>query len=101
MDEKKLEEMYQMVRENNGMLKSARRSAFVGGIVKAAWWIAVLVVIPYFTWLYLQPYLDTIMGQYEAIQNQSGMISTQAQDLQNQFGGFSDLLKQFGIGTGQ
>ena len=98
MDEKKLEEMYELVRQNNSMLKSARRSAFVGGIVKAVWWILILIVLPYFTWIYLQPYLDTIMGQYQTIQDKTGAMTVQAQGIQSQLGGFTDLLKQFGIG---
>ena len=94
MDEKKLEEMYELVRENNGMLKSARRSAFVGGIVKAVWWVVILIVLPYFTWLYIQPYLETITGQYQTIENQSS-------DFSAQMSGFKDLLAEFGIGSGQ
>ena len=98
MDEKKLEEMYQATMENNRMLKSARRSAMVGGVVKAVWWVVILIVIPYLTWIYLQPYLDTIMGQYQAVQEKSTTLSTQAQDLQKQIGGFQELLQRFGIG---
>jgi hypothetical protein len=106
MDEKKLEEMYQMVRENNSMLKSARRSAFVGGIIKAVWWVVILVVLPYLTWLYLEPYLSTIMAQYQTLQAQSGAVSGQAAELQKQLdqlgGGASslqELLARFGIGA--
>jgi hypothetical protein len=89
MDDKKLEEMYQMVKENNGMLKSARRTAFVGGIFKFVWWILIIIVLPYFTWLYIQPYLDGALNQYQAVQAQSGAISTQAADLQKQLNGLS------------
>jgi sensor histidine kinase YesM len=105
MDDKKLEEMYDMVRENNSMLKSARRSAFVGGIVKFIFWVVVLVVLPYVTWLYVEPYLNTVMAQYQAVSTQSGNLQNQAAelqkqltDLQGQTGGFMDLLKRFGIG---
>ena len=106
MDEKKLEEMYQMVRDNNHMLKSARRSAFIGGIVKAIWWVVILIVLPYLTWLYIEPYLHTALAQYQAIEQQGGNIQNQAAELQKQLnelqgqtGGFMDLLKQFGIGN--
>ncbi len=106
MDEKKLEEMYQMVRDNNHMLKSARRSAFIGGIVKAIWWVVILIVLPYLTWLYIEPYLNTALAQYQAVQQQGGNIQNQAAELQKQLnelqgqtGGFMDLLKQFGIGN--
>ena len=105
MDEDKLEKMYQMVRENNSMLKSARRSAFIGGIVKAVWWVVILIVLPYLTWLYIEPYVNTALVQYQAVQQQGGDLQNQAAnlqkqltDLQGQTGGFMDLLKRFGIG---
>lgn len=83
--------MYQMVRENNGMLRSARRSAFIGGIFKVLWWVAILIVIPYLGWLYLEPYLNTVVAQYQAIEEKSGQLSQEA-------AGMLDLLKRFGIG---
>ncbi len=105
MDEKKLEEMYQMVRDNNHMLKSARRSAFIGGIIKAVWWVVILLVLPYLTWLYIEPYFNTALAQYQAVQAQGGEVTAQAAELQKQLNelkssssGFMDLLKQFGIG---
>lgn len=105
MDDKKLEEMYQMVRENNSMLKGARRSAFIGGIVKVIWWVVILIVLPYLTWLYIEPYLNTALTQYQAaqtqganIQNQAAELQRQLDELQGQTGGFMDLLKKFGIG---
>ena len=82
MDEDKLEALYKATMENNQMLKSMRRSAMIGGIVKAVWWVLVLIVLPYVTWLYIQPYLDTIMKQYQTIQDQGGTLTTQASDLQ-------------------
>lgn len=106
MDEKKLEEMYRLVHENNAMLKSARRSAFIGGIVKAVWWVVVLIILPYFTWLYIQPYLDTAVRQYDALQARGGAVTAQAEDVQRQLeglrsqaNGFMDLLKKFGFGA--
>lgn len=99
MDEKKMDELYEMVRENNHMLKSARRSAFVGNIVKVIWWALILVILPYFTWLYLQPYLNTVLGQYQTVQQKGTAIQDQAQGLQTQISGLTELLKEFGIGA--
>lgn len=84
MDEKKLEEMYHATMENNRMLKSMRRSAFVGGIVKAIWWVAILIVLPYLAWIYIQPYLENVLNQYQQIQTKTGAVTTQATDLQKQ-----------------
>jgi len=94
-----MEEMYTATIENNKMLKSMRRSAFIGGIVKAVWWILIIIILPYLTWLYIQPYLNNIMDQYQTVQEQGGAISAQASGLQEQLSGFQDLLKQFGIGS--
>ncbi len=90
MDDKRLEEMYQATMENNRMLKNMRRSAFVGGIVKVIWWVVLLIVLPYLTWLYIQPYLDPIMSQYETVQVQGEEYSADMQklkDLYNQYFG--------------
>ncbi len=97
MDDKKIEEMYQAVMDNNRMLKSARRSAMVGGILKFVFWIFILIILPYFTWLYLQPYLDTIMQQYQTIQGQGAAYNAQAQELQGMFdtAQFKDLYDKY------
>ena len=94
MDEKRLEEMYKATMENNSMLKSMRRSAFVGGIFKAIWWVFIIIVLPYLTWLYIQPYLDGVLNQYQQVQGTGAQFSAQAADLQKQLGGF-DIQKLF------
>ncbi|MEK7530442.1 MAG: hypothetical protein AAB573_01105 [Patescibacteria group bacterium] len=90
MDEKKLEEMYEMTKSNNSMLKSMRRTAFVGGIIKFVFYIVILIVLPYYTWLYLQPYLDTVMQQYQQMQGTSDAFKAQIEA----FGGNS-IFEQF------
>ena len=90
MDDKKLEEMYQTTMENNKMLKSMRRSAFIGGIMKAIWWVVILIVLPYLSWIYLQPYLDNIMQQYQNIQGTTQQYSNDANQLKAAFTGGID-----------
>ncbi|HEY4473888.1 MAG TPA: hypothetical protein VI957_01870 [Candidatus Paceibacterota bacterium] len=94
MEESKLEEMYQMVQDNNRMLRAMRRSAFIGNIVKVVWWVFILLVLPYVTWLFLQPYLGSALETYQGLQTKGTTASTNLSGLQ-------DLLKQFGGGTGQ
>lgn len=104
MEERKLEEMYEMVKANHSMLKGIRRSAFVGGIIKFVFYIVILVVLPYFTWLYIQPYLENVMGQYQQAQGGAATAQGQIGDLQKQiesFGGidaFKKMLESIGIG---
>ncbi len=104
MDEKKFEDLYRMVQDNNRMLHSMRRSAFVGGIIKMVWWVVLLVVLPYLTWLYIQPYLTSVLEQYQNIQGQGAALQGQAVELQKQLdslGGanrISEFLKGLGVG---
>lgn len=90
--EDQLKEMHEMVRENNRMLKDMRRDAMIGGILHIVWWIVILVVLPYFTWLFLQPYLAGLMGAYQTAQGQSAQVTDALGKLQ-QAGSSADLQK--------
>ncbi len=70
------DEIYRLVKENNQMLRAMRRDAFIKGIFGFIWWILILVVIPYVTWLYLQPYLATVTAAYNKVQGTSNSINT-------------------------
>ncbi|MEN9390602.1 MAG: hypothetical protein RLZZ283_702 [Candidatus Parcubacteria bacterium] len=104
MEERKLEEMYEMVKSNHSMLKSMRRTAFVGGIVKFVFYIVILFVLPYYTWLYIQPYLENVLEQYQQVQGATTGAQVQIGDLQKQiesFGGmdaFKKMLESIGVG---
>ena len=80
MDEQKLQEMYQMVVENNRMLREMRRNAMMGRIGKVVWWILLLVVFPAVGWLFIQPYLAALQGITPTDQSSSSTMQ-QAQDL--------------------
>lgn len=84
------EEIYRLVKENNRMLKAMRRDAFVKSIFSFVWWILILVVIPYLSWLWFQPYLQTITDAYAEVQNTSNSVNAQLQGLPD----FDALLKQ-------
>ncbi len=85
------DEIYKLVKDNNRMLKAMRRDAFVGGIFKFIWWGLILVVLPYFTWLYIQPYLQGALNTYQGVQQKADSVNASVS-------GFQDLLKKFGIG---
>ena len=103
IEEDKAKELYEMVKENNRMLKAMRRDAFIGGVIQFVWWIIILVVLPYISWLFIQPYLQGILGAYDHAQGQSQQISDTMKQLQNASGGidFSKILDQFKSATGQ
>lgn len=96
MDEQKLSEMYEWTKENNRMLKAIRRDAFIGGIVKFIFWFIFLVVIPYISWLYIQPYLQGVLDTYQKVQHTADTVSTSAGVNMSQL---QDLLKKFGVGN--
>lgn len=100
--EPSLEEVYKLARENNKMLHAMRRDAFVGGVVKFVWWIALFIVIPYILYvLYLQPYLETIQAAYQNISDSASTLSGAAKDveeLKSKFPDFGSFFKQFGAG---
>lgn len=101
--EPSLEEVYKLARENNKMLHAMRRDAFVGGIVKFVWWIALFIVIPYILYvLYLQPYLENIQAAYQNISDSASTLSGAAKDveeLKSQSPNIGDFFKQFGGGN--
>lgn len=90
------DEIYKLVKENNRMLKDMRRDAFVKGILGFIWWIFILVVLPYLTYLYLKPYLDQAVAAYNEAQGTANSISTSLSG----FPDFAKLLERF-LGGGK
>jgi hypothetical protein len=75
--EELLERTYRISRENNKMLHSMRRSAFLGGIIKLIVWAA-LLGIP--IWLYVQyinPVLSNVVSKVNQVQEVGGEIGVQ------------------------
>lgn len=97
MDEKKLEEMYALTKDNNRMLRAMRREAFIGGILKFVWWILIIIVIPYLVYVwYLQPYLEQVLSVYQQAQGQAGQVNTALNQLTDATEGLSGIQKLFG-----
>ncbi|MES2014785.1 MAG: hypothetical protein V4437_03155 [Patescibacteria group bacterium] len=94
MDEQKLGEIYELVKDNNRILHAMRRDAFIGGIIKFIFWIIVLVILPYISWLFIQPYVQGALDTYQNVkQTTSSVSNTTTADLSK----LQELLKQFGI----
>ncbi len=83
----KLNEILRLTKENNKMLHTMRRNAFLGGVLKFAMWVA-LLVIP--LWLYMQ-YLAPVMESMLDTINQIQGTRTSAQ---TQLTGLNDALQQ-------
>jgi hypothetical protein len=86
--EDQLKEMHEMVKENNRMLKDMRRSAFIGGILHVAWLIIAFVVLPYFAWLFIQPYLEGALSAYQSAQGKTAAVSADLQKIKDIGSGF-------------
>ena len=88
------DDMYRLVKENNHMLRTMRREAFVGGIIKFVWWILILIVIPYFVYVwYLQPYLEQALSIYQQAQGQAGQVNDAVNQLKESASGLSGIQK--------
>ena len=83
----KMDELLRLTKENNRMLHSMRRNAWLGGIFKLVMWV-VLFIVP--LWLYLQYVAPMMAGMLETYQQLQG-TSAQAQ---TQFGQMSAYMEQ-------
>ncbi len=79
-----LEETYKLVRANNKILRSMRRRAWVGSVVKVIFW-ALMVGVP--AWLYYQ-YAQPLMGQ---LMDTIGQVQGASAQLQQIGGGLQQL----------
>ncbi len=99
MDENKLDELLALTKDNNRMLRAMRRDAFVGGILKIIWWIAVVVVLPYLIYMwYLAPYLEQMITAYQQVEGQSAEMNTALEQLKSagNIPGLNGILEQLG-----
>lgn len=88
-----IRETYRLAQENNRMLKSMRRSAFWGGILRLAIYAAFLIVPLWFYLSYMAPVLQDMMNTVDQIQGTGARA-------QAQFTGIKDMWAQFQELTG-
>lgn len=84
-DADKLDDILRLTRENNRMLHSMRRNAFIGGLLRFVVWIA-LLVIP--LWLYMQyvaPVMQSTLSAMQQIQGSGAAAQAQFDGLQSTF----------------
>jgi hypothetical protein len=82
-----LKKTYALVSENNRMMHAARRSAFIGGVIKIIIYVAMIVVPIY----YLLPYLNATLQQLN-------VMSQKAQEMQGTFNSIQSAGQQVGGG---
>lgn len=87
-EQDKLDDILRLTKENNRMLHSMRRNAWLGGILKLVMWL-VVIILPF--WLYLQYLAPMMQGMLETYQQIQGTSAS----AQAQFGQMNEYLKQF------
>ena len=73
-----------LAEENNKILHSMRRSAWVGQGIRVLWIVAI-VVSSYYAYLYFQPYITQLEGFYGNLQG----LQEKASSVLSNFGGNS------------
>ncbi len=108
MEQDQLDEMEQMLKENNSILRGMRQSARVKGFFKFLFWAAIIAGI-YFAWqAYVQPVANQASQTYQSAQGQVQSVQNQLQSTQRSLQGvqqaasstqsfFGGIMKNFGF----
>ena len=87
-DKQKLEEIYRLTKETNGMLHAMRRNAFWGRIFQFVFWTAILLAPIWFYMTYLNTTVEKMLHTIDQMQGTSAKA-------QAQFGDLEGLWKKF------
>ncbi len=60
--EEQLAELRDLTEENNRLIKAVRRDAIIGGVVKTALWLGLILLSFYFSLKFIEPYLASFNG---------------------------------------
>ncbi len=82
-----MNQIYKMTKENNEMLHSMRRRAFLGGLLKFALYALFLIGPIWFYYTYLN---DSVQNMLKAF----NQMQTTGANVQASFGNFQESLKQ-------
>ena len=70
--EKLLKEAVRLSKQNNKMLKSIKRSMFLGGVIKLVVWLIILGLPILFYYYFIRPYVSGALDIYNSIGNVVG-----------------------------
>jgi preprotein translocase subunit SecY len=87
-----LKETYELSKENNKMLHSARRSAFIGGLLKMAMYAAFIILPSYFFYTNIVPMLTETANKVNTVQEKVQGAAGQAQTISNTINQYKDLI---------
>ncbi len=64
-----LQENQRLLIENNQMLRRARRSVVLAGLLRFLWFVIIIVTMAYVYFIYVKPNLDTLNAKISALEN--------------------------------
>lgn len=77
--ERLLKETYELVKDNNSMLRSARRSAIIGGFLKMLFYAVMIVLPTYFFYKSVVPMLTNVGDKYQDASAKAQSVGAQVQ----------------------
>lgn len=83
-----LRETYRLAQDNNRMLRSMRRNAFWGGLLRLVIYAALLLVPMWFYFTYMAPIVEQMMQTVQQIQGTGAKAEAQ-------FTGFQEAWREF------
>lgn len=92
LQEKKMDELIELERENNELLRKMRRSMVWGQLMTVLYWLFIIGGIGW-AYYHFQPYIVKYMSVYETIVETIGNLDAQSRSLPEDLKGF------FGGGT--
>lgn len=76
-----LKELLELTRENNSILRDMRRRERVASVFRLLYW-GLIIASMYGAYVYVQPYLDSLMGNISKIQNTANEVKNLGDKLQ-------------------
>lgn len=87
----------ELTEENNRLIRSMRRMAFWGGVLRFGWWLLILVIVPLAAYyFYLAPYITEFMDGVREVQGIRANFESQ-----DPFGSLREMYEQYRASQGQ
>ncbi len=98
LDRTQVEQILKLTKENNRMLHSMRRNAWLGGIIKLLVWTGFIIIPLWFYMQYLAPMMGSLMQTLDQLQKMQGagtQVQAQFSDLNATLGKLKEQFPQF------
>ena len=79
-----LERTYKLVEENNGMLRSIRRTNRFSVVLRIIYWV-VIIGVSFGAFYLIQPYVNTLMSMYGQVSGNANTVQAASNSLKDLF----------------